>query len=110
MTADSVSSMMVVMDATLVIKKRIIYSSRELIEMVIWRLPAMPIRTTHPFKYRLAYVVDAKCVVRYDNEVRKGDHCHFGSIQTPYEFTTLNRLISDFYTDIGRWNDENSSI
>ncbi len=32
--------------------------------------------SSHGFKYRLAYVVDGVCVVRYDNEVDKGDHRH----------------------------------
>ena len=51
------------------------------------------------------------CVLRYDNEVGKGDHCHFGSFESrySYKFTTPDRLIADFQTDIARWNRENSN-
>jgi hypothetical protein len=43
-------------------------------ELVLWSVPEPVTGSTHEFKYRLAYVVDGVCVVRYDNEVRKGDH------------------------------------
>ena len=61
------------------------------------------------FKYRLAYVVDSTCVVRYDNEVGKGDHRHFGAVENTYMFRTPERLMVDFQKDVARWNDENSS-
>lgn len=63
--------------------------------------------STHQFKYRLAYVVDGVCVVRYDNEVGKGDHRHFGEEETAYPFETPDKLIADFQRDIARWNREN---
>ena len=65
--------------------------------------------SAHEYKYRLAYVVDSVCVVRYDNEVGKGDHRHFGAVENTYKFSTAERLMVDFQTDIARWNDENSS-
>ena len=64
--------------------------------------------SAHEFKYRLAYVVEANCVVRYDNEIGKGDHRHVGAAENPYRFTTPDQLIADFQKDIARWNDENS--
>ena len=63
--------------------------------------------STHPFKYRLAYIVDGVCVVRYDNEVGKGDHRHLGENEGPYSFETPEKLIADFQRDITRWNREN---
>ena len=60
------------------------------------------------FKYRLAYVVGGVCVVRYDNEVGKGDHRHYGEVESRYRFTTPDRLTADFQADIARWNRENS--
>ena len=60
------------------------------------------------FRYRMVYVVEAICVVRYDNEIGKGDHRHFGAAENPYRFTTPDRLMVDFQKDIARWNDENS--
>ena len=59
------------------------------------------------FKYRLAYIVNQVCVLRYDNEVGKGDHRHFGRRQSAYAFTTPEQLVADFQQDIARWNHEN---
>ena len=89
-------------------RRRIVYSTRSFAELVLWRLPT-PVRgSAHGFKYRFAYVVDSVCVVRYDNEVGKGDHRHFGASENVYEFSTPERLMVDFQNDIARWNDENS--
>ena len=69
----------------------------------------MPVAgSAHEFKYRLAYVVDSVCVVRYDNEVGKGAHRHFGAAENEYRFSTPERLMVDFQKDVARWNDENS--
>ena len=50
-----------------------------------------------------------ECVLRYDNEVGKGDHRHFGEKESAYAFTTPDKLIADFQKDIARWNHENSN-
>ena len=63
--------------------------------------------STHAFKYRLAYIVDGVCAVRYDNEVGKGDHRHFGEKEYAYDFKTPDKLIAGFQRDIARWNREN---
>ena len=94
--------------ATLILKKRVLLSSSAFAELVIWSLPGVRQAGSHSYKYRLAYVVNGKCVVRFDNEMAKGDHHHFGSTETPYTFTTLGQLKKDFYLDIARWNHENS--
>lgn len=39
-------------------------------------------------------------LVRYDNETGKGDHLHRGDQEFPYTFTTLERLLVDFETEI----------
>ena len=96
------------MKATLIARTRIVYSTRAFAELVLWRVPKPISGSVHEYKYRLAYVVDAVCVVRYDNEVGKGDHRHFGATESVYRFTTPARLMVDFQTDIARWNDENS--
>jgi len=61
----------------------------------------------HGYKYRLAYVVNGECVLRYDNETGKGDHRHFKGRESPYRFTTPDQLLADFQQDIARWNHEN---
>jgi uncharacterized protein DUF6516 len=63
--------------------------------------------SVHDYKYRLAFVVDGECVLRYDNEAGKGDHKHVRSTETAYHFSTINRLVADFLWDVTRWRNEN---
>ncbi len=95
------------MGATLLLRTRIIMSDIAFAEMVLWRVTKPLSGSNHPFKYRLAYVVDQQCVLRYDNEAGKGDNRHLGTVERPYRFTTPETLIADFQADITRWNDEN---
>ena len=70
------------------------------IEAIVWRLPE-PLRgSTHSLKYRLAYVVESECVLRYDNEAGKGDHRHVGTKQMPYVFVSVGQLLDDFLADV----------
>ena len=96
------------MKATLIARRRIVYSPSSFAELVLWQVPKPVTGSDHDFKYRLAYVVDAVCVVRYDNEIGKGDHRHFGVIESNYKFLSPDKLIIDFQKDIARWNHENS--
>ncbi len=95
------------MKAVQLVATRIAYSESAFAELVLWRLPRPVAGSPHDFKYRLAYVVRGACVLRYDNEVGKGDHRHLGGIESAYVFTTPEQLIADFQRDIERWNDEN---
>lgn len=95
------------MKAIQLISTRIPYSESAFAELVLWRLPQPAEGSAHGFKYRLAYMVRGECVLRYDNEVGKGDHRHVGRIESDYTFTTPEKLIADFQRDIERWNDEN---
>lgn len=69
-------------------------------ELVVWQVPAPVPGSTHGYKYRLAYVVEGVCRVRYDNERGKGDHRHLDGVETPYVFRSLERLLSDFWRDV----------
>ena len=89
------------------ISTRIIYSETAFAELVLWQLPKPMDGSLHGFKYRLAYVVRGKCVLRYDNEIGKGDHRHFCEKENAYVFTTPEKLVDDFQKDIERWNHEN---
>ena len=95
------------MKALQLVRTRITYSEAAFAELVLWQLPKPLAGSAHSFKYRLAYVVHGQCVLRYDNEVGKGDHRHFGGKESTYRFTTPERLIADFRRDIARWDDEN---
>ncbi len=96
------------MRAILLVRTRIVYSDRSFAELVLWRLQKSVPGPVHTFKYRLAYIVDAECVVRYDNEAGKGDHRRYGTREASYRFRTPEILMADFQKDISRWNDENS--
>jgi len=95
------------MRATQLVRARIAYSETAFAELVLWQVQRPVAGSLHLFKYRLAYVVAGECVLRYDNEAGKGDHRHFGSVESAYRFTTPDQLIVDFQDDITRWNDEN---
>ena len=86
------------MKATLVARTRVVYAENAFAEMVLWKLPAPSKGSSHGFKYRLAYVVDGVCVIRYDNETGKGGHRHAGADETelPYRFASLEKLVADF--------------
>lgn len=69
----------------------------------MWRLPRQVAGSSHLFKYRLAFVVDEVCVLRFDNETSKGDHKHIAEVEEPYFFSSLEQLITDFWDEVERW-------
>lgn len=75
------------------------------IELVVWRIPKSLSGSTHSLKYRLAYVIDDECVLRYDNEAGKGDHRHVGLKETPYVFVSIDQLVDDFLADAAEWKE-----
>ncbi|MBL6082101.1 hypothetical protein JMJ56_29420 [Belnapia sp. T18] len=88
------------MKAVPIFRERLVIGSAELVEIVIWQVPTPVPPSDHDFKYRLAYVRDRDCVVRYDNERGKGDHKHLSGWELPYTFTSVEQLLSDFEADI----------
>jgi Family of unknown function (DUF6516) len=94
------------MRAKQLVKQRVEVHATAFAEMVIWQLPKPLAGSAHTFKYRLAYVVRGACVLRYDNEAGKGDHQHWGPVETIYPFTTARQLMADFFDDIRRYNHE----
>lgn len=91
------------MKATLLLRERRIVAEDAYVELVVWKLPAPVAGSVHSFKYRLAFVVNSVCVLRYDNEAGKGDHKHLGEAQSPYVFTTPAQLLDDFWHDVDHW-------
>ena len=73
----------------------------------IWKVPQPVEGSGHCYKYSLVYVVEGRCVLRYDNERGKGDHRHWNDSETDYAFTSMEKLLADFRDDITRWRDEN---
>lgn len=78
------------------------------VEFVLWQLPEPVPGCEHPYKYRLAYVVNDVCVVRFDNERGRGDHWHYGTLTGAFTFTDVHALLASFRKMIKRWNDEHS--
>ena len=95
------------MKAIELVRTRIICSQTAFAELVLWQLPKPLAGSTHRFKYRLAYVIREVCVLRYDNEVGKGDHRHYDGRESAYTFSDPDNLIAAFQADIARWNREN---
>ena len=90
------------MQAELMMRERRVLEAG-FIEVVVWRLPQPLSGSAHSLKYRLAYVVDSECVLRYDNEAGKGDHRHVGTKEMRYVFVSVDRLLDDFLADVAAW-------
>ena len=88
------------MNAKSLTRRKEVRSDGSIIEIVIWQLSFPLPGCNHPYKYRLAYVVDRVCVVRYDNERGKGDHRHIAGDESDYTFISLDRLLADFRSDM----------
>ena len=88
------------MTAELMMDERHVLAENAFVEIVIWRLPRAARGSVHRFKYRLALVEKGVCVLRYDNEVGKGDHRHDGDEEQPYRFTTPEALLAAFWSDV----------
>jgi hypothetical protein len=91
------------MKAKLLLRSRNEVRDGAFTEMVIWKVPRAVQGSTHLFKYRLAFIVDDVCVIRFDNEAGKGDHVHIGNLEQPYAFSGTEKLISDFSEAVLGW-------
>jgi hypothetical protein len=94
-------------------RQRYRYRARQsdvIVDRVIWALPVPTPERQPGIKDRLHGGREGHGSVRYDNETGKGDHRHEGEQETPYHFTSLDRLIADFRDDCTRlagwrWNE-----
>ncbi len=91
------------MKGVLLLDERHVVGPDAFVELVVWRVPD-PVRgSRHVFKYRLALVAGGECVIRIDNESGKGDHRHSGGTESPYEFSSPDRLLEDFWREVDEW-------
>ena len=74
-----------------------------IVEIVVWELAEPMLPCTHSYKYRLFFGQAGKCFVRYDNERGKGDHRHAGGVESIYDFTSLDRLLTYCERDVMNW-------
>ena len=91
------------------VRRRIEYSADRFAEIVIWKLDRPVPGSQHSYKYRLAYVVNEKCILRFDNESGKGDHRHIRDDESQYVFQSIESLLVDFQHEVRRLNDEDSN-
>ncbi|MGH7074676.1 MAG: toxin-antitoxin system TumE family protein [Stellaceae bacterium] len=92
------------MAVRLLLRERRILGEGRFADIVIWQLPSPVPGSTHGFKYRLAFVVEGVCVLRFDNETGKSDHKHIGTEEVPHTFTSLVQLVTDFWNAIDEWS------
>ena len=97
------------MKAIELLRRRIAHSTSAFAEIVLWQVPTPLAGSKHSYKYRLAYVVEGVCILRYDNESGKGDHRHYKGLEHNFEFGGVDQLLSAFQQDIERINRENSN-
>lgn len=95
------------MQAHEVFNHRVVLAENAFAEIVAWKIPQPLPGSVHGYKYRLAFVMEGECLLRYDNEAGKGDHKHIGGKEIPYTFSTVDCLVADFFQDVTRWYDEN---
>ena len=96
------------MKASLLVRERVPFGDDSFADLVLWQVPQPLPGSSHPYKYRLAYVQRGECVLRYDNEAGKGDHRHTRTREYTYVFESPEKLIQDFLREVKRINRENS--
>ncbi len=96
------------MKAEPLLKERLVLDGNSFAELTLWRVPKPVQGSLHAFKYRLAFVVEGICVLRYDNEVGKGDHKHIGKSESAYVFSSPQCLLADFWNDVDAWRKDHA--
>jgi Family of unknown function (DUF6516) len=96
------------MKASLLLRERIPFSEESFAELVLWQLPQPLPGSVHDYKYRLAYVRNGVCLIRFDNEAGKGDHRHIRGKESSYKFDTPEKLVQDFLREARRVDGEDS--
>ncbi len=88
------------MAAILLLREKYIVAEAAFVELVVWQVPQKLLGSDHLVKYRLAFMMLGRCVLRYDNEAGKGDHKHIGEKEYAYRFVSVDELQNDFWTDV----------
>ena len=97
------------MNARELFNRRVIVTEQAFAEQVLWEVPEPVSGSKHSYKYRLAFVVEGNCVLRYDNEAGKGDHRHVRGKEVKYRFVSVDKPVTDFFEDARRMQIENSN-
>jgi hypothetical protein len=87
-------------DAIRLISTKRVYADGLIVRAVVWWLPELLPPSRHRYRYRLFCDRPGERVVAFDNERGKGDHKHVQGAESPYPFTTLEKLLEDFAASI----------
>lgn len=91
------------MSARLILWEKHILRDGSIVEMLIWQLPRRSPERPHGIKSRLYHgSAEGRCFVRYDNELVKGDHRHYGGREASYRFLDVETLLQDFLNDVAK--------
>ncbi len=91
------------MPAALPARAKELRDDGSIVEIIICELDEPLPPSTHRYKYRLYFGASGVNRIRYDNERGKGDHRHFGEQEEDYAFTSIEKLLADFQSDVERW-------
>ena len=82
--------------ARLIQSDKLLFDDGAIRQIRIWLVPEPVPLATHRFKYSLVYVERGTRVIGFDNERGKGDHQHLYGAETPYDFVSITKLLTDF--------------
>jgi hypothetical protein len=88
------------MSAVLIQNRRLYLHDGMIVLIRIWKLPANNAERPYGLKYSLFYGRPGERIVGYDDERGKGDHRHHRDREEHYAFTTMEKLIADFWADV----------
>ena len=86
--------------AELIESRRLDLADGAIIQIKVWRLPQASDERPHGLKYSLFFGRGGERIIGYDNEAGKGDHRHYRNREERYVFTTMEKLIADFWYDV----------
>jgi len=92
--------------AVLLLHRRRYYDDGAISEIRLWQLEEAVQGSAHRFKYSLFYGYPGRRAVEYDNERGKGDHRHRDGLETSFRFVSLDKLLTDFETDVEALREE----
>ena len=86
----------------LIFHEKKILDDEYLLEMEIRQVKKEP-PTPEGVKYSLVLIRRGQRILGYDNHERKGHHKHLFEKESPYKFTTVNRLIEEFEEEVKKF-------
>ena len=88
------------MPSVLIENRKLLLANGAIVQIRIWRLDRVTTERPHGLKYSLFYGRPGIRIVGYDNERGKGDHRHYRDREESYAFTSFERLLADFWSDV----------